>query len=197
MLEHAGVFDTILAAEAGADIGPPMPKYSVMLGRLGYDELLSLYIYIDETDTQVPLRWRRSLRGSTGPASRIRAGTAVASYELVSRGGSYLYTKILRKAQSVHRITHFLHTGVWPEVVDHIDQDTRNNVPANLRASTHVRNAQNKCYEVKGYHWHTTSKGYRVIVKGKHVGLFPTPEAARRAYEAAYTREYRHQPSAV
>lgn len=48
-----------------------------------------------------------------------------------------------------HRVTYFLHYGVWPtQILDHKDRDTLNNDPENLRLATASTNQQNTIAQV-------------------------------------------------
>lgn len=45
---------------------------------------------------------------------------------------------------AIHRLIYWLHTGDWPEEIDHKDQNKINNYFENLRPATHGQNQQNK-----------------------------------------------------
>ncbi|EBW2292218.1 HNH endonuclease [Salmonella enterica subsp. enterica serovar Newport] len=90
----------------------------------------------------------------------------------------------------VHRLIYWLHTGEWPEVVDHIDRVTLNNHISNLRASTESENRQNRSCQSRsntpfvGVH-KTLNNGYRVTVNldGKQyvINNYKTAETAALA----------------
>lgn len=56
-------------------------------------------------------------------------------YKRVSIGG---------KCLMLHRVVYFIHHGVWPETIDHIDGDGHNNRIENLRAATYQENNRNR-----------------------------------------------------
>lgn len=94
-----------------------------------------------------------------------------------------------------HRIVFFLHSGLWPDMVDHIDHDKANNHPTNLRAATALTNAHNKRCDtasktgLKGVYLTSgkKKKPYRAMImfqgKAKHIGYFDTAEQATYAYD--------------
>lgn len=55
----------------------------------------------------------------------------------------YYRLKIKRKSYLTHRIIFFMTNGNLPELVDHIDGDTTNNHPENLREATKSNNRWN------------------------------------------------------
>lgn len=89
-----------------------------------------------------------------------------------------------------HRVVWFLHYGVWPEKIDHIDGDRQNNAVKNLQETDAMRNQQNRdCNDIAGGYfekrvgrWHC-----RIKRKGKvtFIGYFDTPEECRAAYAKA------------
>ncbi|EFN5169669.1 HNH endonuclease [Escherichia coli] len=48
------------------------------------------------------------------------------------------------RSYKIHRLIYWLHTGEWPEVVDHFDRNKANNYISNLRPSTVTENNRNK-----------------------------------------------------
>lgn len=81
------------------------------------------------------------------------------------------------------------------EEVDHADGDTLNNRRANLRPASHAQNAHNRRVPVtnssgyKGVHSHRLSNKWRARImhngQPHFLGLFDSPTAAARAYDAA------------
>lgn len=92
-----------------------------------------------------------------------------------------------------HRIAYFLHTGQWPEIIDHRDGDRLNNRIENLRAASHIVNSHNR----KMYKNNTT--GYTGILRRGDkwnckimvnyvpcfIGNYSNIEEAKRMYDAA------------
>ena len=78
---------------------------------------------------------------------------------------------------------------------DHKDGDTLNDQSDNLRNCTHSQNMQNQGKHsnntsgFKGVCWHKRNKIWRVKIKVNckeiHLGDYPTPEEAARAYDEA------------
>lgn len=61
-----------------------------------------------------------------------------------SGGWSYLQVWVDGRAYSEHRLVYFMHHGVWPKLVDHINGDSVDNRIENLRAATKRMNAENR-----------------------------------------------------
>lgn len=184
-----------------ANWGPPFPKHRVMLDRLTVDDLLRLYLQID-INSRSGLSWRRALVGTVGPASRIREGTPAlttvmtTSQKYGASQYSYYGGKLFYKGMAAHRVVYFLATGEWPEVVDHIDSNPFNNVPNNLRRSTHVKNQQNrKSGQTKGFFWSKSARKFYVRVAGVHVAQVDDMLTARAEYVRHYVDKYKHLPS--
>lgn len=94
---------------------------------------------------------------------------------------------------SYHRVVFYLHSGLWPEIVDHIDRNRYNNHPSNLRAATKAENNRNKSKQenatsvYKGVSYHKGSGKWQASITfngmRKHLGYFTKPEEAARAYD--------------
>ena len=80
-------------------------------------------------------------------------------------------------------------TGTWPETdVDHIDRDTTNNRPWNLRIATRRQNCQNRGDFKGGVQQNksgTWKARMRINGKQKSLGSYPTREEAERVYREA------------
>ena len=96
-----------------------------------------------------------------------------------------------------HRLAWFYVYGTWPvNDIDHLDTNRGNNRIANLRDVTNQINrenirapkASNKCGFL-GVVYHPEAKKWRARIqtngKGKHIGLYETPEEAHDAYVIA------------
>lgn len=89
-------------------------------------------------------------------------------------------------------------------LVDHIDRDKLNNLPSNLRATTHAINRVNKGRlksNTSGFHGVSWAKRERkwvayIDVRGKRVGLgyYDIPRVAADAVNAAYQQHYPEVP---
>jgi hypothetical protein len=102
--------------------------------------------------------------------------------------GALLNTKRCR----VHQLIYIYHYGNIPQgmYIDHIDNNTQNNFPENLRLVTPLENAWNKGKlknkKIKGYYYDENRKRYRAQItinkKKIHLGSFKAPEEAEKAY---------------
>lgn len=144
------------------------------------DAVRELLNYDPETGA---LTWRTSRRGDL---IGKRAGG-------LGHSGGYRSLGIGRNKYLEHRIIYLHVTGVWPDVIDHINGDRLDNRWANLRNTTPMVNAQNiKRAQVNnkagylGVVWIEDRKVYvsRLYTNGKYinVGRFKCPEEAAEAY---------------
>jgi hypothetical protein len=147
--------------------------------------LKQLFSYDPETGV---FRWL------TPKAKRIQVGDIAGS---ISKSG-HRYIEIDGHAYLAHRLAWLYVHGVWPEGrLDHRDRVGDNNRISNLRPATQAQNMGNR---TRGRNNKSGYKGVSVwrqdgreawqakIMVGKkqrHLGLFPTPEAAFEAYMAA------------
>ena len=148
------------------------------------EEAIRHYLAADPT-SPTGLRWVVTPRG--GPVAGDPAFTAV-------RDNGYHVGSVKYKLLRAHRVVWFLHHGTWPQQVDHLNGDRRDNRIENLRAATALENQHNRirrgCTRRASGKWDA-----RIMVNYKtlRLGLFNTEAEARAAYlEAKRT----HHPSA-
>lgn len=109
-------------------------------------------------------------------------------------GQGYAHGSFLGRHLRAHRVVFFMVHGVWPEEVDHIDGDRKNNRISNLRASCRALNSTNLKSRRSGglpIGISRVKKGFKacIVKSGKHfhLGTFLTVEeafAARKGAEA-------------
>jgi len=103
------------------------------------------------------------------------------------RGYKTIY--ILGKRYYTHQIVYWLHTGEWPDLIDHIDGDKTNNAPHNLRSSSKVENALNlkACHKDNrsgflGVTYRKDTGKYSARFRNKNLGCYNSPEEAHEVY---------------
>lgn len=132
---------------------------------------------------------------------------------LISKGGNarigqeagcvnavgYRAILINRRNYLAHRLAWFYVKGAWPQfMIDHADRNRLNNAIGNLREATNSQNQGNKysigfSERVDPAHPDRVNKfESRIGVDGKlkHLGCFPTAEAARAAYIDAHRAHF-------
>lgn len=104
------------------------------------------------------------------------------------------------KNMRAHRVAYYLMTGDWPDTIDHIDGNPKNNVWSNLR-SVDTRTNNRNLHRARA-HNSTGTLGVtkfrnkfraRITVNGVgiHLGVFNSEAAAQAAYtEAKQTYHY-------
>lgn len=176
--------------------GPPMPEYRKHLENLSLDEALRVYLQIDESSPSW-VSWRRPLKGTRGRASLVHNGSPALLQLMGNRNSTHHYyggSACGRKSLKAHRVVFFLSNGYWPEVVDHIDRNTTNNAPGNLVASDPLLNSHNREEQVRGFHWNSKDRKYRVMLRQRYVGSYETELDARAAYLREFRRTYGFMP---
>lgn len=111
----------------------------------------------------------------------------------------YLCGIIYGRRYYAHRVIWAMHTGVWPNEIDHLNHDRANNRIKNLREVSHKENSRNQSISISnksgvtGIHWHVECckwlANITVNYKTIHLGLFVEKDdaiAARKAAEIEY-----------
>jgi hypothetical protein len=109
-------------------------------------------------------------------------------------GGGYRRVSIGGVRYLVHRLVFFMHHGLEPEVVDHVDRNPTNNSIENLRAATKAENAYNCGVRVdnssgfRNVTWHSQKRKWHVALmqagKRKSYGLYHDKNEAGRVAES-------------
>lgn len=73
----------------------------------------------------------------------------------------YTFIKVFRKKYAAHRLAWFYMTGEWPEYIDHIDGDKKNNKWSNLRKATKSQNNSNVNKRIDN------KSGFKGVIKTK------------------------------
>lgn len=144
-------------------------------------KILSLLIYQPANGC---FRWKYS----RGRICRLSAAGTI------KRDG-YRYITIFGKSFPAHRLAYFLVNGYWPETVDHINNDKKDNRAANIRRATQSENNQNRGIQrnnksgVKGVTWNKQRSKWAGYVwlnrKMNHLGYYANFDDAVAAVAVA------------
>ncbi len=106
----------------------------------------------------------------------------------------YLHLCIDHKGYLAHRVAWLIFYGVWPDELDHQNQNKGHNAILNLRNSSRSQNMANVSINAnnttgfRGVCWHKQAKRFLASIRFKrraiHIGLYDTPEEAHKAYKA-------------
>jgi hypothetical protein len=157
----------------------PLPSAEVLYATFRYDPANGFLFWRPRPD--------RSPQWNGRCADRLAGASGDSRYRVFIRGYGHL---------TASRIIWKMAHGEEPPVVDHIDGDPSNNRLCNLRAATHVQNAQNRRATnktgFKGVAFRAGRKRgrpwkARIYVGGQQIvlGYFSTPEDASAAYMKA------------
>lgn len=129
-----------------------------------------------------------------------KAGSQAGSIRMGSSGRPYRQIGIDKNSHFEHRLVWLWVHGYWPdEQIDHIDLDSCNNRPSNLRLSTGIENKANtgirkgNIHGVKGV---TLKLGkywvakHSINGKSHNIGSFKTKEEAARKYDEFVTKTH-------
>lgn len=120
----------------------------------------------------------------------------------VSKTDGYVYVKFRQKRIGVHRVVYYMHHGVMPSEIDHINRVRNDNRIENLReATTHSQNGGNqslqtreKTSKFKGVCWDKNRCKWMASIKfnGKrmYLGRYEDEVSAARAYNTAATNYF-------
>ena len=137
-----------------------------------------------------PIEHFKSLRACRSWNARF------AGIEVGGVGGrGYKQMRIDYMRYQTHRITYFMHHGVEPDNIDHINHDKQDNRIENLRSVTHEENMKNRSLQsnntsgVIGVCWFKNLNKWvaniKVDNKQKHLGYFLDFNDAVRARKLA------------
>ncbi len=129
------------------------------------------------------LLWKHSKKGGRRSGSEVGYG---------AKEGGYKWVKIGERYFLIHRLVYFFHTNKWPDLIDHIDCDKRNNRIENLREATKSINGHNvkelrsnNRSGFKGVYWSQIAKKwaaqYTVNRKTIYIGVYDDPVDAAKA----------------
>ena len=138
----------------------------------------------DYNPTEGVLVWRVRRRGSFA-----RPGVIAGSI------GRYIRVAVDCRQYPAHSVIWLWHHGVYPDEIDHINQNKHDNRLENLRVCSRSQNTGNvglRSTNVTGYKgiWFAKHAGrWRAAIKidgcSIHIGYFDTPESAALAYNRA------------
>lgn len=110
-------------------------------------------------------------------------------------GKGYGHGTIFGQDCQLHRVCYFYMTGEWPEEIDHLDGNPRNNSFSNLEASTRKKNAKNlktRKDSISGYsgiYFDIAREKYQIAIRvngrKKHYGRFFTLDEAIEVWNKA------------
>lgn len=109
----------------------------------------------------------------------------------------YLYGTVDKVRLSKHRVLYALHHRVWPDQIDHIDRDKKNNCVFNLRSVNKVTNSRNygpistNTSGVTGVYYHKRDKIWRAYIGDRgsvYLGTFQSKDDAVKARKDAEVR---------
>lgn len=113
----------------------------------------------------------------------------------------YLKVRVAGQNYFVHQVAFLLMNGFWAPLIDHIDGDTINNRPENIRQATPQENQRNSAHRessgtpLTGVHWHEAIGRWVAHIRisgslkhlGSHLSLF---EAACKRKSAEISNGY-------
>jgi hypothetical protein len=150
-----------------------------MIADLSREQVESLLAYDAESGT---LSWKVAI----GSVAKGKVVTCTSS-------DGYLRVRINKRLYLAHRVIWLLMTGEWPEIVDHLDGDGKNNSWINLRSGSFKTNNENlkKAQSnsrtgLLGVQYREDRNGFFAEIKHNrkkvYLGSFPTAEEAHEAY---------------
>lgn len=122
---------------------------------------------------------------------RARAGDVAGCVARNKIGYAWVQIRLLGKLYSAHRLAWLHHYGEWPNIIDHLNQDSTDNRISNLRDTTHVLNSRNQHMKstntsgITGVYWDERNKKWVAEVKvnsaKNHLGRFENIHDAAEA----------------
>lgn len=153
---------------------------------------------------RTPAMFTNSTRRPKQACSRWNTIYAGKEAMTASDQDGYRLGKINNVSYRAHRVVWAITNGDWPaDQIDHINGDTSDNRPINLRSVKQPENGKNQKRSssnksgVTGVHWLSQSRMFRAAIKvngkTKHLGLFPSIEEAAASRKSAEAKFGFHQ----
>jgi len=172
------------------------PRTWTAFNPLPVNEILDCFV--------IDLACPSGLRYSTNQSVPERYRGRPAGCKRTNRNGYQFYhVQIKRRHIIAHRVVYFLAYGKDPlnYTVDHIDRNSLNNHPLNLRLATTVENVRNQggnkrnTSGYKGVYWNKNIGRWQASIsidkRLVHLGMFSTAEEAAAARNEAELRVYK------
>ena len=108
----------------------------------------------------------------------------------------YTYINIGRMRLLAHKLAYLIVHDKYPDIVDHINNDRKDNRINNLRAATSQQNNSNKkprknsTSKYKGVSWDKESGKWRAACNRKYLGQFNDEKEAARAYDKEAKKQH-------
>ncbi|AGG91173.1 MULTISPECIES: HNH endonuclease signature motif containing protein [unclassified Sulfitobacter] len=167
-----------------------LPEQSVLLQLLRYEPETGKLFWRERDEGHFSAKCASKRRRRARDFNATRAGTPALETD---NGNGYFRSSLCGVNQYAHRVIWKLVTGEDPNIIDHIDGDTKNNRWSNLRSVSHQENLKNCALSrnnTSGAMGVTeTEWGWKaeIAIDGnkRHLGLFTTKEQAIAARTGA------------
>lgn len=172
----------------------PLPSQEVLRQLLDYDPETGALTWRERSEEHYTAKCRSKRRAAARRFNAQKAGLPALS---TPNGNGYLRGRLAGSNQYAHRVAWKWMTGREPLVIDHIDNNPKNNSWVNLRAVTQKENMRNCRVGRNNRSGATgvfqTDAGWRagigVSYRNIHLGTFATRDdaiAARKSAEKRY-----------
>lgn len=167
-----------------------LPSAEVLRQLLRYDSTTGLLFWRERDVSWFPTsggaaRWNGKHAGKVALTSQNRQG--------------YLQGQVLKVCVKAHRVAWAIHYGHWPDHVDHINGDVKDNRIVNLRSVSQADNNRNAKVRrdnktgFPGIQQYGPNGRWKAVIGNDYIGLFDTLEQAISARKAAQAERGFHR----